>query len=138
MAEEFSRKRTAMVKFPKSPSFVPLAGTQVLGLARRLPSLLDSTSYHGDVRYRVGTLFDPGDTKPFFRRGILTLLAIPLGAVSFLWARAVLEFTFYDSMGVRLAPGPLHLLWSGMWAVLPLALALFMIYVDWKKPKRSK
>ena len=73
----------------------------MLGVARRLP-LLDSTSYHGDVRHRVGTPFDPGDTKPFFRHGILTLLAIPLGAVSVLWARVVLEFTFYDSMGVRL------------------------------------
>ena len=105
------------------------------GVVRRLPTRFHELSW--DVRYRVGTPFDPGDTKPFFRRGILTLLAIPLEVVSVLWARMVLDFTFYDSMGVQRSPGPLHLLWSGMWAVLPLGLSLFMIYVDWKKPKRS-
>src|SRR5436305_986373 len=121
---------------------LPVSDIAVLVPLTRTASLVDclyfdSTSYHGDVRYRVGTPFDPGDTRPFFRRGILTLMAIPLGAASVVWGRVVFEFTFYDSMGGRLSPGLLHVLWSGMWAVLPFGLSVVMIYVDWKKPKRS-
>lgn len=78
---------------------------------------------------------ETGDQKPYFRRGILTLIAVPLTAASLIWAVVVFDAIFYDSMGNYRAPSVFNVVFIGGWALAPLFGCGLLIYKDWKKPR---